>query len=152
MLLDWKIPSQSQDPLCKSVVLINTVPPPGVKVSTLCVADSSDTLNPKSTGFENKILCSINLSFYLSCMLVTTRQFSLTAHCRLAVTYGDLRSIPEFAEKTVLAIKAPPDTVLSCDAQEVRKETRACSRAVTEFQVHRCVAVLCIMKCQQSMH
>jgi len=54
MLLDWKIPSQSQDSLCKSVVLINTVSPPGVKVSTLCVADSSDTLNPKSTGFENK--------------------------------------------------------------------------------------------------
>jgi len=40
-------------------------------------------------------------------------------HYRLAVTYGDLRSIPDFAEKTVLAIKAPPDTVLSCDAQEV---------------------------------
>ena len=51
----------------------------------------------------------------------------------LVHTYGDLRSIPEFAEKTVLAIKAPPDTVLSCDAQEVRKETRACSRAVTGF-------------------
>jgi len=36
-------------------------------------------------------------------------------------------------EMPVLAIKAPPDTVLSCDAQEVRKETRACSIVVTGF-------------------
>ncbi len=38
---------------------------------------------------------------------------------RLAVTYKDLRSIQEFDDKTILAIKAPPDTVLNCDLQEV---------------------------------
>lgn len=37
---------------------------------------------------------------------------------QLSVTYHDLRSVTEFKEKTVLAIKAPPDTVLTCDAQE----------------------------------
>ena len=45
---------------------------------------------------------------------------SLTSYpTRLAVTYKDLRSIQEFDDKTILAIKAPPDTVLNCDVQEV---------------------------------
>ena len=35
------------------------------------------------------------------------------------MTYGDLRSIPEFGDKTILAIKAPSDTVLNCDVQDV---------------------------------
>lgn len=38
---------------------------------------------------------------------------------RLAVTYKYLRNIKEFDDKTILAIKAPPDTVLNCDVQEV---------------------------------
>lgn len=38
---------------------------------------------------------------------------------RLAVTYKDLRSIPEFIDKTILAVKAPQDTILNCDVQEV---------------------------------
>ena len=38
---------------------------------------------------------------------------------RLSVTYHDLRSVREFQDKTILAVKAPPDTVLTCDAQEV---------------------------------
>ena len=38
---------------------------------------------------------------------------------RLAVSYKDLRSIPEFMDKTVLAVKAPQDTILNCDVQEV---------------------------------
>lgn len=41
-------------------------------------------------------------------------------HCiRLAVTYKDLRSVPDFTDKTILAVKAPPDTILNCDVQEV---------------------------------
>ena len=39
---------------------------------------------------------------------------------RLAVTYKDLRSVPEFNDKTILAVKAPQDTILNCDIQEVR--------------------------------
>lgn len=35
------------------------------------------------------------------------------------MTYHDLRSVREFQDKTILAVKAPPDTVLTCDAQEV---------------------------------
>ena len=38
---------------------------------------------------------------------------------RLAVTYKDLRSVPEFVDKTILAVKAPQDTILNCDVQEV---------------------------------
>jgi hypothetical protein len=37
---------------------------------------------------------------------------------QLSVTYHDLRSVPEFQDQTILAVKAPPDTVLTCDAQE----------------------------------
>ena len=35
------------------------------------------------------------------------------------MTYRDLRGIPEFADKTILAIKAPPDTLLEYEPQEV---------------------------------
>ena len=34
------------------------------------------------------------------------------------MSYKDLRSISEFVDKTVLAIKAPADTMLNCDLQE----------------------------------
>ena len=71
-------------------------------------------------------------------------------HYRLAVTYGDLRSIPDFAEKTVLAIKAPPDTVLSCDAQEVSLKLFGChlNTGVTQFSHHSlsCLSV-CLSVC-----
>ena len=71
-------------------------------------------------------------------------------HYRLAVTYGDLRSIPDFAEKTVLAIKAPPDTVLSCDAQEVSLELIGChvNTGVTQYSHHSlsCLSV-CLSVC-----
>ena len=35
------------------------------------------------------------------------------------MTYHDLRSIEEFQDKTILAVKAPQDTVLTFDTQEV---------------------------------
>ena len=38
------------------------------------------------------------------------------------VSYQDLRSIPEFANQTMLVIKAPKDTMMECDrdnAEEV---------------------------------
>ena len=81
-------------------------------------------------------------------------------HYRLAVTYGDLRSIPDFAEKTVLAIKAPPDTVLSCDAQEVSLELFGChlNTGVTQYSHHSlsclsvCLSVclLCVCACMRA--
>ena len=43
---------------------------------------------------------------------------------RLSVTYQDLRGITEFADVTILAVKAPPDTIVNCDVQEVSREGR----------------------------
>lgn len=43
-------------------------------------------------------------------------------HRRLGITYRDLRDVPDLADKTILAIKAPPDTVLNCDVQEVSRD------------------------------
>lgn len=45
--------------------------------------------------------------------------FYLDLGHRLAVTYKDLRSVPEFVDKTILAVIAPQDTILNCDVQEV---------------------------------
>ena len=47
------------------------------------------------------------------------------------MTYRDLRGIPEFADKTVLAIKAPPDTLLKCDVQEPEVSLRHSERLRT---------------------
>ena len=41
----------------------------------------------------------------------------LTGASRLAISYKDLRSIPDFEERTILAIKAPQDTELNCDTE-----------------------------------
>ena len=43
--------------------------------------------------------------------------FHLTGISRLAISYKDLRSIPDFEERTILAIKAPQDTELNCDTE-----------------------------------
>ena len=42
------------------------------------------------------------------------------------MTYRDLRGIPEFVDKTILAIKAPPDTLLKCEVQEVMLRVHVC--------------------------
>lgn len=52
--------------------------------------------------------------------------FALTfGYYRLTyVSYQDLRSIPEFANQTMLVVKAPRDTMMECDrdtTEEVRK-------------------------------
>lgn len=31
------------------------------------------------------------------------------------VSYHDLRSVAEFSDKTMLVVKAPPDTIMECD-------------------------------------
>ena len=52
-------------------------------------------------------------------MVVGLCYLTLTTLTRLAVTYKDIRSVPDFVDKTILAVKAPPDTILNCDIQEV---------------------------------
>lgn len=63
------------------------------------------------------------------------------APLRLAVTYRDLRGISEFVDKTILAIKAPPDTLLKCDIQDVRLQC---------MHVHRNMLCVCVVVCVQS--
>ena len=64
--------------------------------------------------------CQFNILTIPVCTCVCI-YYNLDSHfLRLAVTYRDLRGIPEFADKTILAIKAPPDTLLKCEVQEVR--------------------------------
>ena len=37
---------------------------------------------------------------------------------RLYASYQDLRGLPELLDKTLLVIKAPPDTLMECDSEE----------------------------------
>ena len=36
----------------------------------------------------------------------------------LYASYKDLRGLPELMDKTLLVIKAPPDTIMECDNEE----------------------------------
>lgn len=44
---------------------------------------------------------------------------------QLAISYKDLRSIPDFEERTILAIKAPQDTELNCDTESCRMHLKS---------------------------
>ena len=64
----------------------------------------------------NHILLFLPYKSIYKCNLISLTSFTLAL-----ITYKDLKSIEDFKDKTVLAIKAPPQTRLEVpDPQEVR--------------------------------
>ena len=69
------------------------------------------------------------------------------------VSYQDLRSIPEFANQTMLVVKAPRDTMMECDRDTTEEVRERDSMVCVCVRVCVCVCVcVCVILSLLSLH